>query len=248
MKAIIFVPLNPVRDQPDNFYNAHEKTAKETWDFTPHPDIKVVYVRLGRPFQFNATPSGGDLWFPSRRKPAWFGDIIDLSILKFARSNLRHGFSILSNASSYWNKNLLAKLLERLPERGCATAAPTEFINGKPLIGFLSGAGTVLSTDVIEYVLAHRNTWDAKENSDVALSRIVQKRYKFGMLQRKDYTHPDQVTEEDVTEHYHFRCKADPRTVDLEIMRRIQAVLASVGKPTQLCGDDNLVVIERQEI
>ena len=225
MKTIIFISVGayPPPREPEDLYFAHQTTAMETWDSIWHPDIKVLYVRFGE-----RRLEGNTIYLPHTGllTDGWFDDALYVPQVEVAREHYKFDYAIFSNASAFWNKRKLYERLTVLPRRGCCAAN----IGSVPQ---MSGSGIVLSSDVVDYMLDHRDAWDHFTHCDVAVSRILHKQYEFIRNERCDYTHHSQVRMEDVATHFHFRCKAagpPDRSGDLLIMRRIHEHLQYLGK------------------
>ena len=224
MKAIIIMPVLAYTDWPKDFFYGHWRAAKETWDSVPHPNVRVIYL-VGT--DDHAHLDGDNLFMLADRngpEPKWpnDGQCGIYTELEFVHANLEYDFLIMTTASSYWHKARLCEKLLTLPKRGCAASYGD---------GFLSGAGIVMSRDVVAYLISHYDEFDHKTFGDHAISRVVLKPHKQIPLDRMEFNYPNEVTPDKVAKHYQFRCRASgDRRMDTAIMRTVHRMIKEHGR------------------
>ena len=219
-------------------YSHHADVIQQTWDATPVAGVRVVYVWSDKHDSFdgrNLRLKCGDAVISRHVTfPGWVDTF--RPILNYACQNMEFSHILLTNVSSYWNKQKLAAAVELLPVMRCAASSPTGCV--------LSGAGCLLSRDVAEYVFKNQHRWNDEAPSDMALSILVREiipEENFTPLTRVDYTSGiADVNIDDLHRHYHFRCKvcyndgirldATPkdRSADLAVMARIHELLQAL--------------------
>jgi len=205
-------------------FAAHAKTIQETWDAVPSDHVRVVYAYAGEKESFDGREArlvcGPPVFSDNAPAEGWVD--MFLPMLNFAWGRVYFDYVVLTNASSYWNKRLLCDAVRELPANGCVASFPTGYVP--------SGAGSILSRDVVEHVINHQSEWDYDYLSDAALGHIVCEKYKYSPLERVDYSSPEQVNLE-ATYNDGIRLDATPqdRSGDLEIMRRIFDLLGDAS-------------------
>lgn len=158
--------------------------------------------------------------------PEGYENIIRKTTAFFAYALEHRPFDYLfrTNCSSYVHIASLRKHLSDKP-RSKYFSAHLGFENGRP---FASGAGYVLTPDLVELTIKHREKVDFPHcPDDVILSNLLQ---DLGVTivpaRRQDFENLTQVERIDRS-IYHFRCKAykDGRRVDDLLMKRVHALL-----------------------
>ena len=158
----------------------------------------------------------------------WQVQMPDLSILQAHKTlslierSLRENFDflVMTTSSSYINIELLESSLEK-----CTTE---EFVGGRfvaiPNSSFPSGSFRVFSKDVAREIVANRKKCCHWIPEDVAIGRLYDRSVKnFAELQSRDLSTLQQLSElseSDLDNTIHFRCKAGPhgKRADIPVM------------------------------
>lgn len=151
-----------------------------------------------------------------------------LEALKFVLKNFEFDYLFRTNTSSYVDARLLVQQLANLPKFGVyAGYVGTVFGQKK----FASGAGILLSRDVVERVCDNEKSWNHSLTDDVALAELV-----FGLVEpRIDLTPLDRLTlsslesaasvdPEEIWSNFHIRCKGESPQETLAIMHFVESI------------------------
>jgi hypothetical protein len=152
-------------------------------------------------------------------------------------------FIIRTNVSSYWNLVQLRKILSQLSSKDLyagVTGPAYSGISGKfKSARYVSGAGMILSRDVVSRLIDIRDSIDLTLIDDLTIGRSLAKvGIKPTELGRIDVRHKSDIKaiDEDLFEKtYHFRCKSEHRfggssfRSDVSLMKSIDKRINSYG-------------------
>jgi hypothetical protein len=184
------------------------------------PDTHVLFYYGESP---STTVRDDEIYFPL---PEGYDYIIckTMAFFEHALKHIPFDYLLRTNCSSYVDLAGLKKHLSDKP-RSKYFSAVIGHENGRP---FASGAGYVLTPDLVELAVKHRQKVDFPHcPDDVILSNLLQ---DLGATiipaRRQDFQTLSQVSQIDRS-IYHFRCKAyeGGRRVDDRLMRRVHELL-----------------------
>ena len=147
---------------------------------------------------------------------------------KYVLKNYDFDFLFRTNTSSYLDVETLFKFLEG--------KSPTSVYRG--VIGrvfgdteFASGAGILLSRDVVERICERENDWKHGLVDDIAIAELISQlrnpTVPLMPLPRMDLASLDEAVSADpesIKENFHFRCKTDSPDETIKIMKYIHKV------------------------
>lgn len=200
-----------------------EEGLRKTWADTDDgdEDVEIVYYYGGA----RSTRVEGDrVFFPvpegleniGRKTVAFFDHIL---------GGKQFDYLLRTNCSSYVSIANLKAFLSDKPSGNFWSAVVTGFGDRE----FASGAGYILTPDLVKLVADNRDKLDhGIPYDDVSLSFLLQ---DLGIRlvpgRRQDFQTVEQVAAIDAS-HYHFRCKSfddSDRVTDCQIMRRVHEVM-----------------------
>ena len=147
--------------------------------------------------------------------------------MKWCEENYTYDYVLRTNLSSFFVIPRLLSFLELQPKTGFAAAKQNVFREG---VGFLSGAGFILSKDVIEKLLTtvfeNPATIAVDYPDDVALSQIVEKMEDINMLDIPRYDCDCEVLAENIDESvFHIRNKTEWKYGNRELDKKNMVAL-----------------------
>lgn len=173
-------------------------------------------LQIDNPNLSNTTvvADGNRLVFPG--VSGWAGILqTTISALSYVNSNFEFDYVIRTNVSSYWNLQRLLEMLDRAPRNDLYMG-----VIGKSYIPkldaeleFISGAGIILSKDIVELILKNREQIESNFIDDIALGILARnlnvkitdaKRKNIGEISRLICIPLHQLSQE-----YHFRLRSD---------------------------------------
>jgi hypothetical protein len=124
-----------------------------------------------------------------------------------------------TNSSSYVIQERLLEFLKDKPRENFYCGIINTNV---PNIIYASGCGYFLSRDLVDKILENKNSWNHNEVDDVSLGLLLSKLNVpiYNGAKRFDMTSTD-ITNANIDNHYHFRCKMDDRKDDILIMKQI---------------------------
>jgi hypothetical protein len=139
-----------------------------------------------------------------------------------------YDFLFMSNTSSYFNQDLVMKLIDSLNSSEDLYAGII-ISPGSPR-SFVSGAGKLLSRKTVKKLLDNAANYRHDNLEDVCLGDLMRSLgIKPTPLPRLDVSHPNQVKDiplDLLNHHFHYRCKSSSRPrQDVEIMLELHAFL-----------------------
>jgi hypothetical protein len=193
-------------------YPALVRTIERTWASVRVEGVEVVFYAGGSSLRLR----GRDLTLPVPDDLEHAG-AKTLAGLAWSLRASAPDLVFRTNCSTYVDLPNLAAFLQR-------SGSPRGFYGGEvgvhEGVAFASGAGYVLSRDLVELVLERQDEWDHSLLDDVALGALLAAHgVSPRRLPRQDLTTPGDVSRLDLSQ-FHVRCKsADPtRRDDAAIM------------------------------
>jgi hypothetical protein len=151
-----------------------------------------------------------------------------LMAFRYLLDNYDFEYLFRTNTSSFVDIPKLLELLETTPQRNVYGG-----VVGKVLgdLSFASGAGILLSRDVVERICAQESQWKHGLVDDIALGEIVSnlKNPEVHLLSLKRIDIPSieiakSMDQDLIKANYHFRCKSSSATETVQIMKYIHSV------------------------
>lgn len=151
-----------------------------------------------------------------------------IQAFKFILENYEFDYLFRTNTSSYLDTRALLKTLRTLPKTNLYSGVIGRVFGD---LYFASGAGMLISRDVLERVCQMENSWNHGLVDDVAIGEIVASlrnpKVNLTALARLDIPSVElaqQTSRESIMENYHFRCKSKSPGETVEIMKYIQSI------------------------
>ena len=155
-----------------------------------------------------------------------------IKALEYIDTNFTYNFLIRSNLSSLWRFKELHDYVENKSNNNTNNNNSLNVYEGvmgtyKKVIKFVSGAGILMSQDVVKNILKNKERINYKLIDDVALANLVsnlnipingvQNRYDF-VTAHSSNTKANEIKK---LNHFHFRVKTPDRKYDKVIMNRL---------------------------
>jgi len=148
-----------------------------------------------------------------------------IKMFEFALKNYNFEFIFRTNLSSYLDLNFLLEYIDKIESRNCYMG----YIGYHEQIVFASGAGILLSRDMVDLLVNKQNMIDQNLIDDVAFAKLFYDlkinpkplpRFTFPMHTNQDNQFFSQIKQ---SKHFHFRVKTnDPtRKNDCERLKSI---------------------------
>jgi len=192
-------------------------TIENTWGSFKNKNVEIIYyygdkdkAQYGPILEKNKLYLNHDETFENIGRKT-------IEMFDYIIKHFKFDYILRTNSSSYINQDMLEQFLYTKERENYAGAV----IGNHHGINFLSGAGYVLSRDVVELVLKHKNKWDHSYIDDVALGLLLSgfKNIKFNSHLRIDINNPNNVyIDKNV---FHYRCKCANRDDDIKIMNSL---------------------------
>jgi hypothetical protein len=137
-----------------------------------------------------------------------------IKMFEFALKNYNFEFMFRTNLSSYLDLNLLLKYIDKIESRNCYMG----YIGYHEQIVFASGAGILLSRDMVDLLVNKQNMIDQNLIDDVAFAKLFYDlkinpkplpRFTFPMCTNQDNQFFSQIKQ---SKHFHFRVKTNDST------------------------------------
>ena len=155
-------------------------------------------------------------------------ELIGLSTIEafsYVLENYDFQFIFRTNSSSYVNLQKLLKLTESLPKTGVYAGFEGRILRQ---IAFASGAGYLLSRDIVEEICLSPRLWRHGLVDDVALADFVSTslKTKIGQIPLPRCTvakldDAKNLSRSEIQDHFHYRCKTGSTLETVEIMQEI---------------------------
>jgi hypothetical protein len=140
-----------------------------------------------------------------------------IQAFEFLSNNHEFDYIFRTNLSSYVD---LPRLYEKLNQKKFTYDGVVGADNG---VKFASGAGYVISKDLVQHVIVNKDSWNHGMIDDVAMGHMMNKIgiNPIGELTRQTFLNVNETVD---VNQYHYRCKQTERTQDAFIMRRIHEI------------------------
>jgi hypothetical protein len=170
-----------------------------------------------------------------------------LSAMNYLVNESDCDFIVRTNVSSYWGIEKLREFLADKPQSnyyaGCAEKLYGGLRGRIQETKYASGAGIIMSADVAKRLVENRRKFSKRFIDDLAIGRVASSLgLELNYLNRIDLDSLEklnQLSSEDLSGNYHFRCKsyiypgvAEPRG-DIEIMRELHMRRSSKSGATE---------------
>lgn len=151
-----------------------------------------------------------------------------LKALEFILDNYEFDYLFRTNTSSYVDVKVLLTHIKSLPKLSVYSGLIGKVFGSQE---FASGAGILLSRDVVERVCVDGEQWDHGLVDDIALGKLIgglsNPRVELTPLPRLDVPTLEIAEQTDISvicSNLHFRCKSNSATETVEIMKYIHGV------------------------
>ncbi len=211
MKILIMV----LSHNDNGIYNKLVQTIRETWDSDDIKDVETLYYYSDN--SIDSIKIDGDCLFI----PCEDGiDEIGYKVLKsfeFILEEISFDYVYKMNCSSYLNKELLKDIVQKNNGKEIYGG----FLGKHNDIDFASGAGTLLSKDLVKYIVDNKDTWDHSLIEDVAIGKMLMNKVNILPMDRVSIVNGvdfDKIN----TKCHHYRCKNENnRDNDIIIMKEL---------------------------
>lgn len=186
----------------DTIYNSFYNIQKNTWDSINHPNIKTIYFfgkkfKLSAPY-FKSSIVNNDIVVPL--VDTYMG-IRKKTVLAFdAIKEYDFDYVLRTNSCSYIDKINLSKFLENKPADNFYFGVRGVYQN----IEFISGAGYILSKDLILKIIESKNLFDDSYIDDVSLSIFLNRNKVTFDFSGKRVDIVDTIPD-NIIDNYHYR-------------------------------------------
>lgn len=208
MKFLVLV----ICAKDNDFYRDLESTIKNTWGNIKDDRWEVFYLhadsKIEKPFL-----DGNNFYSKSHEKLEAIGRKM-IQAFEFFNEKYEFDYIFRTNLSSYVDLPKLAEILEQ-------HEFTYDGVVGKHRgIQFASGAGYVISRDMVNFVINHKDQWNHSLIDDLALGKLMNQNNVFpkGILTRQTLLNINSNI--DVNE-YHYRCKQKNRYEDISLINKI---------------------------
>ena len=161
-----------------------------------------------------------------------FGGLLPttLSAIKFALDEFRPDLIIRTNVSSYWNLEILRRVVEELPSHsfygGVAGPIPRSISKTISTKKYASGAGAFMSPDVAQLLLDNADSLDLNLIDDLSIGIFMNSHgIQLTEMNRFDLNYPSdclQLSDKELGTNYHYRCKSGTFSRrDIKIMKTL---------------------------
>lgn len=144
-----------------------------------------------------------------------------IKMFEFALKNYNFEFMFRTNLSSYVDLNFFLEYIDKIESRNCYMG----YIGYHEKIAFASGAGILLSRDMVELLVNKQSMIDKDLIDDLAFAKLFHDsnifpkplpRFTFPMHDRQDEQLLDQIKQ---SKHFHFRVKSNDSTRKIDCKR-----------------------------
>ena len=156
-----------------------------------------------------------------------------LNALRFILENYQFDYLFRTNTSSYLDAAVLLRHIQAFPKSGVYAGLVGKVFGNQE---FASGAGVLLSRDVVERVCLERDKWDHGFVDDIALGKLIMEfrnpRVGLTGLPRLDLPTIEiarQTNKELIRKSFHIRCKSNSAQETIEIMKYVYGVKATTS-------------------
>lgn len=203
-------------DDNGELYSSLYKTQRQTWDSINNSDVEVFYYFGNSTHNFIKDKN---IYVQARENYHFNLGEKFLQALELVK-NHEFDYIFKTNSSSYVDKELLLDFIKDKPRANLYCGIIGNFHG----MQYVSGCGTYISRDLVEYILNNKSKWNHALIEDVATADLLKiKDVKLYPGKRFDITEisfsPNQKIDPN---HYHYRCKMQTnRNLDIENMYKI---------------------------
>lgn len=211
MKFLVLV----ISDENSDTYQFLEQTIRETWGSLKSEHWEIFYL-YSKPDIQHPYLDGDKFYAKGEEKLDSIGRKT-IQAFEFFSNNYEFDYIFRTNLSSYVD---LPRLYEKLNQKKYTYDGVVGLDNG---VKFASGAGYVISKDLVQHVIVNKDSWNHGMIDDVAMGQMMNKIgvNPIGDLTRQTFLN---VTENVDVNQYHYRCKQSERIQDTVIMKRIHEI------------------------
>ena len=215
MKILIMVSSH----NDNGIYDRLVDTIRNTWDSEIVDDIRTLYYYNDSKLD-SIKIYNDEIFLPCGGGVDKIGYKILLSF-EYILNNIEFDYVFKTNCSSYINKKLLKNLAKDMPRNKLYAG----FLGYHDGIKFISGAGNLISKDLVELILNNKDKWNHSLMEDVAIGKILMdNNISFYPLDRVSIVNGidnDKLN----TKCHHYRCKNDNnREIDIMIMKELYKI------------------------
>lgn len=203
----------------NSIYENLVKSIRETWGSDSVEGIETIYY-YGNNGNEQTVLIRDELFTTSKEGMNNLGCKV-IESLEYVLHNVEFDYVFKMNCSSYLNKQALKDLLVGKPKQGYYAGVISEHRN----VRFASGAGSILSRDVIKTIVDNKGDWDHSYIEDVSIGKLLSENGIMpSKVDRVDVIHG--VNEDLINRKaHHYRCKNKrDRRVDIVIMNELYRV------------------------
>ena len=211
MKFLVLV----ICDENSDTYQFLEETIRETWGSVKSEHWEIYYL-YSKPDIQHPYLDGDKFYAKGVEKLDSIGRKT-IQAFEFFSNNHEFDYIFRTNLSSYVD---LPRLYEKLNQKKFTYEGVVGVDNG---VKFASGAGYVISKDLVQNVIVNKDSWNHGMIDDVAMGNMMNKIgiNPIGELTRQTFLNVNETVD---VNQYHYRCKQTERTQDAFIMRRIHEI------------------------
>lgn len=210
MKILIMV----LSHNDNGIYNRLVETIRATWNNDIVKDVQTLYYYNNNSLD-SIKMDGDSLFIPCEDGISNLGYKV-LKSFEYILEKIDFDYIYKMNCSSYLNKSMLRDIVLENQRDNLYGG----FLGKHNDIDFASGAGTLLSKDLVKYIVDNQENWDHSLVEDVAIGKLLSNITIFPMdrVSIVDGIDIDKIN----TKCYHYRCKNDHnRDNDIIIMREL---------------------------
>lgn len=192
-------------------YNLMKSVMKQYMN--KYDNIRTFFM-YGKHSNYNEDAEDeNDLYFENVEESLRPG-ILDKTVeaMKYVNQHYEYKYLMRTNLSSFFVLDRFLKYIQTLPQEKCFVGINGEYYGQT----FISGAGYLMTRDVVDYFVSNRHLMNAKLPDDVASGIIVSKKFKVmepKVKWRYDIDHDNNILLENIKqlpddeEYFHFRLK-----------------------------------------
>ena len=201
----------------NGIYTRLVDTIRKTWDSEIVDDVKTLYYYNDNNLE-SIKINGDELFIPCEDGIDKLGYKVILS-LEYVLDNIEFDYIFKMNCSSYLNKKMLKDIVLKNQRDNLYGG----FLGRYNDIDFASGAGTLLSKDLVKYIVDNKELWDHSLVEDVSIGKILMGKVDILPMDRVSIVNGldnDKLN----TICHHYRCKNNNRDNDILIMNELYKI------------------------
>ena len=213
MKILVIV----LSFKDSGIYEKLEFTARETWNKDEVDNVETIFFYGGHS---QNELIGDRLYLASPEGLSNLGHKV-ISAFEFLLENMRFDFIFKINLSAYLNKSLLKEICSSMEQKNIYSGFLGDF--GDTV--FTSGAGTLLSKDVVQFIVENKNDWQHNYMEDVSMGMLIKKK-NITPIALPRVSIVNGINREQInTKCFHYRCKNENnRDLDILIMKELHNI------------------------